>query len=107
MDELINAVLKIIATLIGLGLIYVGKLAVAWLKSKLSAQNASKLDKFVEQLVAAAEQMYKNEDKDGSVRLEYVQTMLVEAGYDITEAVRALIEAKVFDINNIGGADNG
>ena len=54
---------------------------------------------FIGELVAAAEQMYRDDDWDGSVRLDYVQGMLIQAGYEMTEAVRALIEAKVFEIN--------
>lgn len=99
MEQIIDIIIKIVATLLALGVGYVGKYLIAWLKTVLSEKDAEKLDLFVAELVSAAEQMYKQEDPDGSKRLLYVQTMLVEAGYDITEAVTALIESKVFSIN--------
>lgn len=103
MDEIIDIVIKVVATLLALGLGWVGKYLVNWLKSKLSEKNAEKLDLFVAELVAAAEQMYKKDDPDGTVRLLYVEKMLAQAGYEITDAVRALIESKVFNINLLHG----
>lgn len=107
MDEIIDIVIKVVATLLALGLGWVGKYLVNWLKSKLSEKNAEKLDLFVAELVAAAEQMYKKDDPDGTIRLLYVEKMLAQAGYEITDAVRALIESKVFDINLVHQAAKG
>lgn len=99
MDEIINLVIKIVATLLAIGAAWLGRYLVSLLKTNLDEKQTVILDQFIAELVAAAEQMYKAIDDDGSVRLDYVQTMLVEAGYDITEAVRAMIESKVFEIN--------
>jgi hypothetical protein len=107
MDQIIDIIIKIVAMLLTLGASYVCKYLIAWLKTVLSEKDAEKLDLFVAELVAAAEQMYKQEDPDGSKRLLYVQTMLVEAGYDITEAVTALIESKVYSINVFGAVKIG
>lgn len=107
MEPIIDIAIKVIATLLALGAGYLGKYLIAWLKTVLSEKDAEKLDLFVAELVAAAEQMYKQEDPDGSKRLLYVQTMLVEAGYDITEAVTALIESKVYSINVFGAVKIG
>lgn len=105
MDELMDIILKLLAILFGVGLIYVGKLAVNWIKSKLDTQQAEKLDKIIADLVAAAEQIYKGiNDEDGTGRYAYVENMLVEAGYEVTEKVRALIESNVFEINVITGS---
>lgn len=94
MEEILNVIIKLLGSLAGLGLVWLLGVAGEYLKQK--GYN-DELDRFITSLVSAAEQMYKNED--GSFRLKYVQAMLVEAGYDITEAVRALIESKVYDIN--------
>lgn len=99
MDEIMTVVIKIVATLLALGIGWLGKYLINLVKTKLSITQAEKLDMFVAELVAAAEQMYKQTDPDGSIRLAYVKGMLIEAGYDLTDAVKALIEAKVFDIN--------
>ena len=99
MEEIIDIIIKVVATLLALGLGWLGKYLISWLKTVLDAKSAEKLDLFIGELVAAAEQMYKQEDPDGTVRLGYVQNMLLEAGYEITDAVQALIESKVFSIN--------
>lgn len=99
MEEIIDIIIKVLAALLALGLGWLGKYLISWLKTKLNDSQVEKLDLFIAELVAAAEQMYKKDDPDGSIRLEYVQDMLIEAGYEITDAIQALIEAKVFSIN--------
>lgn len=99
MEEIMDTIIKVAAMLLALGIGYLGKFLVRWMKSILDEKGDEKLDMFVSELVSAAEQMYKQTDPDGSIRLDYVQTMLVEAGYDVTAAVHALIESKVFEIN--------
>ena len=99
METIMDIIIKIAATLLAFGIGWLGRYLVRWLESILDEKDAAKLDLFVAELVAAAEQMYKQHDPDGSIRLEYVEDMLIEAGYDITEAVSALIESKVFHIN--------
>lgn len=99
MEEIINITIKVLAALLALGAGWLGKYLVNLVKAKLSVTQAEKLDLFIGELVAAAEQLYKEKDSDGSIRLEYVKGMLIEAGYELTDAVKALIEAKVFEIN--------
>lgn len=99
MEEIIDIIIKVVATLLALGLGWLGKYLISWLKTVLDAKSAEKLDLFIAELVAAAEQMYKQNDPDGSVRLGYVQDMLIDAGYEVTDAIKALIESKVFSIN--------
>lgn len=99
MEEILDIIIKLVAALLALGAGWLGKYLVSWLKTKLNDRQIEKLDLFIGELVAAAEQMYKTEDPDGSIRLNYVQDMLMKAGYELTDAVRALIESKVFSIN--------
>lgn len=99
MEDIINIAIKVVATLLAFGAAWLGRYLVAWLKTNLDDKQDAILDQFIADLVAAAEQMYKKDDPDGSARMEYVQDMLVEAGYDITEFVQAMIESKVFSIN--------
>lgn len=100
-EEILDIVIKVVATLLALGAAWLGKYVVSWLKTKLSEKNAAKLDLFVAELVAAAEQLYKEDDIDGKMRLSYVESMLIQAGYEITNVVRAMIESKVFEINQL------
>ena len=99
METIMDIIVRIAATLLAFGAGYLGKLLIGWLKGKLNEQQAEKLDLFVGELCAAAEQMYKIDDPDGTIRLRYVESMLVQAGYEINDAVRAMIESKVFTIN--------
>lgn len=99
MEEILDIIIKVVAALLALGAAWLGKYVVSWLKSKLSEKNAEKLDLFVAELVAAAEQLYKEDDIDGKMRLNYVESMLIQAGYEVTNAVKAMIESKVYAIN--------
>lgn len=99
MEQILDIIIKLVAALLALGAGWLGRYLVSWLKTKLNEKQTEKLDLFIAELVAAAEQMYKKDDPDGTVRLNYVQQMLVEAGYEVTAAVQALIESKVFSIN--------
>ena len=99
METLVDILIKIVATLLAFGVGYLGKLLVGWVKGKLSEQQSEKLDLFVAELCMAAEQMFKEADPDGTIRRQYVEGMLVKAGYEITDVIRAMIESKVFTIN--------
>ena len=112
MEAIMDIIIKVVATLLAMGLGYLGKLAIQWLKGKLDEQGIAKLDLFVSELCYAAEQMFKEVDPDGTIRRGYVENMLAQAGYELTDAVRALIESKVFEINltnsiTDGGESNG
>jgi len=99
MEDIMNIIIKLVATLLAFGAAWLGRYLVEWLKTNLDEKEEVLLDQFIADLVAAAEQMYKKDDPDGTERLHYVQAMLVEAGYEITEFVQAMIESKVFSIN--------
>ena len=107
MEAIMDIIIKVVATLLAMGLGYLGKLAIQWLKGKLDEQGIEKLDLFVSELCYAAEQMFKEVDPDGTIRRGYVENMLAQAGYELTDAVRALIESKVFEINLTNGIIEG
>lgn len=99
MEQIMENIIEIVALLV---LLLGGKLieqADSYLKLKKKEKEAAALEKFVDSLVAAAEQLFKKEDDDGSIRMNYVQNQLIDAGYDLTEAVMALIESKVYNLN--------
>lgn len=99
MEQIIDIIIKIVVTLLLAGAVWLGKYVITYLRNNLDAKEVAFLDSFIAELVAAAEQLYAEADETGSIRRGYVQKMLVEAGYEITEAVQAMIEAKVYDIN--------
>ncbi len=99
MEQIIDIIIKVVATLLALGAGLLGKYLINLLKANLDEKNNERLDLFVAESVAAAEQLYKDGDEDGTIRYEFVTDMLIGAGYDITDAVKVLIESKVFEIN--------
>lgn len=100
MEELIDILIRCTAYLLILALIWLVRTAIAYLKARLKEKDAAILDKFIDELTAAAEQMFRKEDDEGgSARLGYVEGMLIEAGYDLTDAIRAKIESSVYKIN--------
>lgn len=100
MEEILNIIIKLAGALVGVFAVWVLNSATNYLKGKLTASEQEQLRTFISALVAAAEQLYRAEDPDGNVRLGYVQGMLIEAGYDLTDAVRALIESEVYSLNS-------
>ena len=107
MEQIIDIIIKIVATLLLAGAGWLGNYIINYLRSNLDAKEVEFLDSFVAEMVAAAEQLYEDVDEDGSIRREYVYKMLIEAGYEITEAVKAMIEAKVYEINLMNAVKAG
>lgn len=99
MEQIIDIVIKVVATLLLAGAGWLAKYVITYLRSNLAAKDIDVLNTFVAEMVAAAEQLYADVDDDGSIRREYVWNMLIEAGYELTDAVKAMVEAKVYDIN--------
>ena len=99
MEVFLNIVVKLIGGLCGVCFISLACVAVNYLRGKLGETEQAYLDAFISSLVAAAEQTLKKGDFDGSARLAYVQNMLVEAGYELNDTIRAMIESKVYEIN--------
>jgi hypothetical protein len=105
MEQILDIIIKVFAALLALGAGWLGKYLINLLKTKLNDKQVEKLNLFIAELVAAAEQMYRKDDPDGSIRLNYVQDMLIDAGYELTEAVKALIESSVFSINLVNRSE--
>lgn len=103
MNEIFELMIKFAGTLVGVALFLLMQNISVYVKSRLDANEEALLNDFVTSLVAAAEQMFKNEP--GEARLSYVQTQLIEAGYELTDSLRALIESKVYEINLFNEGD--
>lgn len=99
MENIIEILIKIAGVVVALILSYLGNKAAQYIKARISAEDWARLETFVSSLVAAAEQLFKEDDEDGKIRLAYVENMLAEAGYELTDALRALIESKVYELN--------
>lgn len=99
MNEFVDIFVKLVGSLCGVCFVTLAGVAVNYLRSKLGESEQAFLDNFIDSLVHAAEQTLKEGDFDGSARLAYVQEMLIKAGYELTDAIRAMIESKVYTLN--------
>lgn len=95
MDLVVKAVFGILALM---GIWLVGWVKDA-LKARVEAEQNVELYQRIYSFVAAADQMLKAEDPDGSKRKAYVVENLMALGIAITQEVNALIEAAVYEIN--------
>lgn len=96
MEAIMDILIKLIGSLAGVAVVYAVRVASVYLNE---ARKDKQLDYLVSSAVQAAEQLFKAEDEDGQIRLQYVQGLLMDAGYELTEAVMALIESKVYALN--------
>jgi len=89
----INAVIAIIAAVITAFL-------VPWIKSKTTEQQRKEIGAWVKIAVAAAEQLYKGAGR-GAEKKAYVIKFLKKNGFTVdTEAIDAMIEAAVQQLNS-------
>lgn len=99
MDEIINILVKLIgAGLAGL-LIYLCSKIKTWLTGEISRIKDERLRGLVISFAESAEQTLKANDPTGEKRMEYVKALLEEAGIEINDIVKSLIEAAVYNIN--------
>jgi len=98
-EEIISIGVKLLVGLLALAGTYLISKAREFLKKRLDEQEMAIFDSLVRDFCEAAEQQYSLNDPGGEKRLKYVEELLVEAGYTITEFVKAKIEAEVFKIN--------
>lgn len=102
MEFIMAKIIEVAALLVLLALVILAIKARSYLHSLLKSDEAEQLDQFVEELVGAADQLFKKDDPDGSIRLDYVYQMLIEAGHELTDALRAKIENKVLMLGHGG-----
>ena len=97
--EILEIIARILGALLACGLIYFLPKIDSYLKEKLDEERAAKLKRIVFELVEAAEQLYKKDDPDGTIRKQYVEEQLKAIGYQLTEYINALLESAVLNLN--------
>lgn len=93
----------IIDAVLALILVALTRYAVPALQQYISSKKQTGLLETVDQLVAAAEQLFPSE-KSGAQKLAYVQRMLGEKGVKPDDSTRAAIESAVFRLPKKGGS---
>lgn len=86
---------KILQFVLALIVVLVTRYAVPAIRAYLEAKKADNLMTVIEELVAAAEQLFPAA-KSGEKKLEYVMSMLEAEGVTVSNAVRAKIESAVY-----------
>lgn len=89
---------KVIEIIMALLFVILTGYIVPALKAYLTDKKDDQLVSLIEQLVTAAEQLYKNYTKSGDKKLEYVKAMLEQHGVAFTDDVRAKVEAAVYKL---------
>ena len=103
MEEITNILLEIAAIVLLLTISGLANAGIRRIKSKMSDEEAARLDQFIGELTTAADQMFKKDDPDGNLRYQYVTNALIDAGYELTAAIIAKIESSVYYLPHEGG----
>lgn len=86
------------AFVVGL-LAYLAPKAKAWFLANTDAATQKRLQLLVQSFARAAEQLYHDQDPNGTKRKLFVQEQLRALGVEVTEAVINMIEGAVWEIN--------
>lgn len=98
-EQILEIVGKLLAAIV-VGLVgYLAPKFNKWLEEKTSRETSENVMLMVRAFVRAADQMFKAEDPDGSIRNAYVKDQLKALGVAITAEVNAYIESEVFALN--------
>lgn len=97
--DLTQIILWILEALAGFFMMKIYPQLEALIKSKIDEYKLSKMLRDVDKFAEAAEQMAKKNGLDGEWKNNLVIELLRDNGYDITETIKAYVEAKVLQIN--------
>lgn len=98
--ELIGKILA--AFVVGI-VAYLAPRVKSWLDAHVEKVTSERIMSFVQSFVQAADQLFKENDPTGEKRHAYVVEQLEALGITVTEAVLAMIEGAVWEVNAFGG----
>jgi hypothetical protein len=90
---------KIIEIVLALLAVALTRYAVPAIRAYLKSKNSEQLEQLISELVTAAEQLIQGSGQ-GEKKLAYVEEMLNAQGIEMTDSVRAKVEAAVYKISN-------
>lgn len=97
--NIIEIIGKLLAAAFLALLAYLTPKAKAWFEANAGAAAQEKIRALIQSFTRAAEQLYHNQDPEGTLRMKFVQQQLRALGVEITEAVLNMIEGAVWEIN--------
>ena len=99
MENIYDIIGKLLAALaVGL-LAYLTPKVKEWLSANTDDATEAAVLRMVRSFARAAEQLYHDQDPDGTIRKKYVCGQLQELGIAVTDAVIDMIEGAVWEIN--------
>lgn len=99
-EKIVSIIGELLGAFFAGALLYLIPKFKVWIEAKTSKDTQDTLKTLIESFVRAAEQLLKNKDDDGTMRMNYVQDKLREIGIEITSDVISMIEAAVWEVNN-------
>ena len=99
MENLYEIIGKLLAAFVVGLLAYLTPKVKEWLEARTGKDHYDQLMQLVSAFAQAAEQLYHDQDPEGTVRKQFVQEQLQALGVEITEAVMNMIEGAVWEIN--------
>lgn len=97
--DLIYVLTRLTFALLALAFLIIFQRVQLSIEEKAKSGQATDLDLIIDDFVAAAEQLLRKDDPDGSKRKQYVIDCLTELGIIITNEIDARIEGSVFRQN--------
>lgn len=98
--EILDVVIRLFAALFVGIVAYLAPKISSFLKINGESIASEEVMKIVLCFVQAADQLMKDDDPTGEKRKKYVIDQLEALGYEITDAVIAMIEGSVWQVNN-------
>lgn len=99
MDDIFSILVKLAGTVLAALLVYLCTKVKTWLTNKIGEIKDERLRELINSFAESAEQTLKADDPTGEKRFERVTQLLNEAGVEVNDIVRSMIEAAVYNIN--------
>ena len=96
-NEIISILIKLFAVFV---VVYLIPKFTEFLNNQIGAEESATLEKYIQDFVLAADQLYKSEDPSGEKRNAYVKEKLEKLGYVISDLINAKIEAEVLKLGH-------
>lgn len=98
--EILDVIVRLLAALFVGIMAYLAPKIASLIKINGESIESSEIMKLVLCFVQAADQLLKDDDPTGEKRKQYVIENLEALGYEITDAIIAMIEGSVWQVNN-------
>lgn len=99
-EKIISIIGELLGAIFAGAILYLIPKLKEWIEARTSKDTQDTLETLIKSFVRAAEQLLKDKDNDGTMRMNYVQDKLRELGIEVTSDIISMIEAAVWEVNN-------